>query len=744
VYEVAVDGSRSYFNRRWSEYTGQNPDSLAERSESVHPEDRPRFLATWAQAVHQAAPFECRYRLRRYDGEYRWFLSRAFPVCASAGRPLRWFGTATDVHDLTASQEALREEEALLRAIIDTIAEPVYVKDAQSRLILVNAATLELLGKTREELLGRTERDFYQDAAAGQAILEHDGQVMTSGTVQTFEETVVTPNGLRIMLNTKAPRRDASGRIVGLVGVARDITELKRAEEERARISREIDEQRGRLQTIVDSLPVGLWITDHMGRMLVINDQARAIWGGEAPAAHTIQDYAVYRVWEGDSDQPLAAQDMPIARALRGEVCRDMILDFQRFNGSRGTQLVAASPVKAPDGRISGAVAVFQDITERRRMEAALLEADRHKNEFLAMLSHELRNPLAPIVNSLYILDHAAPDGEQASRAKQVIGRQVAQLSNLVNDLLDVTRIVRNKIRLQKERLELNELVGRAVEDNRSLFEAADVRLELALARRRVPIVADRTRIAQVVGNLLQNAAKFTPKGGCTRVSVSVAGFTAVLCVADDGVGMAPETLATLFVPFTQADRTLDRSKGGLGLGLALVKALVEMHEGAVSAHSNGLGKGTAFEVRLPLDLRTTTDTAAIQGRATGLRRRILIIEDNLDAADSLREALELSGHEVAIANDGPDGLAKARRHKPDAVFCDIGLPGMDGFAVARTLRADQGLKETFLVALSGYALPEDMQRSLEAGFQHHLAKPPSLDKLEQLLASLPPRVVGD
>jgi two-component system CheB/CheR fusion protein len=418
-----------------------------------------------------------------------------------------------------------------------------------------------------------------------------------------------------------------------------------------------------------------------------------------------------------------------------------MVLDFQRFDGTRGTQLVAASPVKTPDGRITGAVAVVQDITERRRMEAALLEADRRKNEFLAMLSHELRNPLAPIVNSLYVLDHAAPDGEQAGRAKQVIGRQVTQLSNLVNDLLDVTRIARNKIRLQRERLELNELVYRAVEDNRSLFEAADVRLELSPAPSRVRIVADRTRIAQVVGNLLQNASKFTPKGGCTRVSVAVDGFAAVLSVADDGVGMAPETMATMFLPFAQADRTLDRSKSGLGLGLALVKALVELHEGSVSAHSDGLGKGATFIVRLPLDARATMDTAAVQSRAMGRRRRVLIIEDNVDAADSLREALELSDHEVVIANDGPQGVAKARQHRPDVVLCDIGLPGMDGFAVARTLRADQQLKETLLIALSGYASTEDLQRALEAGFQHHLAKPPSLEKLEQLLANLPPQI---
>jgi PAS domain S-box-containing protein len=390
------------------------------------------------------------------------------------------------------------------------------------------------------------------------------------------------------------------------------------------------------------------------------------------------------------------------------------------------------------------------DIIERAQNEEALRsanaqlsEADRRKNEFLAVLSHELRNPLAPIANSLYVLEHAPAGGEQANRAKQVIGRQVGQLTSLVNDLLDVTRITRNKIQLQKERLELCEVVRRTAEDNRSLFERAEVRLELAPAPRVVPVIADRTRVSQIVGNLLQNAAKFTLKGGCTRVSVAVEANAAVLRVTDDGVGMAGETLAGLFQPFIQADHTLDRSKGGLGLGLALVKGLVELHGGGVSAHSDGLGKGTEFVVRLPLDTGAALEPATIRNHEATIRRRILIIEDNVDAAESLRAALELNLHEVVMAHDGPEGLAKARAFKPEVVLCDIGLPKMDGFEVARAFRADERLKGAFLVALSGYALPEDLQRAAEAGFQHHLAKPPSMEMLAHLLGNLPPQARG-
>jgi signal transduction histidine kinase/CheY-like chemotaxis protein len=385
------------------------------------------------------------------------------------------------------------------------------------------------------------------------------------------------------------------------------------------------------------------------------------------------------------------------------------------------------------------------DIIERAQAEEALQmaynqlrEADLQKDRFLAVLSHELRNPLAPITNSLYILDHSAPGGEQANRARQIIGRQVSQLSNLVNDLVDVTRISRNRVQLNKERLELNDTVRRVVEDHRTLFERANMRLDFEPAPRPVPVNADRTRAAQVVGNLLQNAAKFGSDGGRTRVLVADEGKEALVRVDDDGVGMSTETLARLFQPFVQAEKTLDRTKGGLGLGLVLVKGLVELHGGRVSVHSAGLGKGTKFTVRLPLDTGLALEGTRPQVELPKAHRRVLIIEDNADAAESLREVLKLGDHEVAVAYNGPEGIAKARESKPDVVFCDIGLPGMDGFDVARAFRAEDGLKTVFLVALSGYARPEDQQRALDAGFDRNVAKPPNLEKLEELLSDLP------
>jgi two-component system CheB/CheR fusion protein len=388
-------------------------------------------------------------------------------------------------------------------------------------------------------------------------------------------------------------------------------------------------------------------------------------------------------------------------------------------------------------------VAFVIDITERkaiekalRESEEALREADRRKDEFLGMLSHELRNPLAPIRNSLYILSRAAPGGEQARRALAVIDRQVQHTTRLVDDLLDVTRITRGKVRLQRERLDLGSLARRTVEDHRELFAKNGLEVELVVPEDAVFVNADSTRISQVIGNLLQNAVKFTPRGGRATVSVERRDGFGVITVRDTGAGIAREVMPRLFQPFVQAEKTLDRSAGGLGLGLALVRGLVELHGGTVSAHSDGVGKGATFVARLPLERRRAPRLQLVPtGPAPGPRRRVLVIEDNIDSAETLKEALELNDHVVDIALTGPDGLEKARSLKPDVVVCDIGLPGLDGFQVARAIRSDPSLGGVPLIALSGYAQPEDLERSREAGFDLHLAKPPELEALERAIA---------
>jgi two-component system CheB/CheR fusion protein len=346
---------------------------------------------------------------------------------------------------------------------------------------------------------------------------------------------------------------------------------------------------------------------------------------------------------------------------------------------------------------------------------------------------------MTPIRNSLHVLESSPPGGEEATRALATMKRQVTHLSRLVDDLLDVTRITSGKVRLQREGVDLVQLVRRTVEDHAAQLEGRTLTVKLPDTLR---VDGDATRLAQVVGNLLQNAAKFTEPGQAVSVSLAREGTRATLEVRDTGMGIDAETLKGLFVPFTQADRSLDRSRGGLGLGLALVKSLVELHGGSVLASSDGPGRGARFTIELPCDEASETVVVAVAPvKTTPGPRRVLIIEDNVDVAQSLADVLEMSGHETAIAFDGPSGVEKARALTPDIVLCDIGLPGaFDGYAVAHQLRQDARLKHAFCVALSGYAQPEDQKKARDAGFDAHLAKPPDPDVLQQLLARAPVR----
>ncbi len=372
---------------------------------------------------------------------------------------------------------------------------------------------------------------------------------------------------------------------------------------------------------------------------------------------------------------------------------------------------------------------------ELRAQDGWLRDADRRKDEFLAVLSHELRNPLAPIVSGLEILRRADPASDAARRAAAVIDRQVKHLVRLVDDLLDVTRITRGKVSLRRTPVELGALVRHVCEDNAATFSDRGVAFDVAVPPQPLWLDADPARIAQIVGNLLQNAAKFTPSGGRVAVAVEASGGLGRVRVRDTGVGIPASVLPNLFQPFIQAESSLARTSGGLGLGLALVKGLAELHGGRARAESDGEGCGSEFIVELPLRPEAPASAGA-QAARPGPRpaRRVLVIEDQSDAADSLADVLRLAGHEVHVARDGADGLRRAREARPDAVLCDIGLPGIDGYEVARRLRAD-GHATTLLVALTGYARPEDLRQAREAGFDAHLTKPARPEELEAVLA---------
>jgi len=391
-----------------------------------------------------------------------------------------------------------------------------------------------------------------------------------------------------------------------------------------------------------------------------------------------------------------------------------------------------------PGGRPLRCYGVMIDVTEHRRAVEALREADRRKDEFLALLSHELRNPLAAIRTSLHLLDRASPDGHQAERARDVLRRQTAQLARLVDDLLDVTRISSGKVSLDGARLDLGELARAACDDHRPLFSREGVTLAFEPPPAPVWVEGDATRLSQVVGNLLHNAAKFTPGGGRVDVAVRAAGGLAEVAVRDTGAGMEPAGIERMFEPFVQAERSLARTKGGLGLGLALARGLVELHGGRIRARSEGLGRGSEFVVSLPLAPAPGVEERGADVAPGAPGRLVLVVEDNEDAGQSLADLLELQGHRVVLTRDGRRAIDLARSLHPDVVLCDIGLPDLDGFEVARALRREEGLRRTRLVALSGYAMPEDLRAAREAGFDAHLAKPPPLDELEAVLSGEP------
>ncbi|HET9228307.1 MAG TPA: ATP-binding protein, partial [Thermoanaerobaculia bacterium] len=377
------------------------------------------------------------------------------------------------------------------------------------------------------------------------------------------------------------------------------------------------------------------------------------------------------------------------------------------------------------------------DVTRLKQVEEELKAADRRKDQFLAMLAHELRNPLAPIRNAAQVLQMPGLNPGRIEKARGMIDRQVAHMARLIDDLLDVSRISQGKILLRKEPLDLAALVRSTVEDHRELIEEADLSLVLDLPAEPVLMEGDPTRLAQALGNLLQNAVKFTGSGGRVTVRLADGQDRAEIAVEDTGVGMEPEILDRLFQPFSQADQTLDRSRGGLGLGLALVKGLVELHGGSVVASSRGRDQGSAFTLRLPLRPGAASPVLAEPSEKPGESAlRILVIEDNRDAADSLQILLDLSGHQAEVAYTGHDGVDAFRRFRPQVVLCDIGLPGgMNGYDVARALRAE--LPGTFLIALTGYGQEDDQRMAREAGFDRHMTKPVDPAALLQLLSRL-------
>lgn len=600
----------------------------------------------------------------------------------------------------------------------------------------------EHIGKTIQEvvpdLTPKIEQGFRQVIETGQAV----------HAIELVGETKADPGVAHTWLESWYPLRDLGGAVIGVNVVAQDITERKRAEAQ-------LRESEALFRTLGEAVPDFLWMTDAEGRPIYQNP-AWQRYVGFSPDDLTATGW---QALHHRDDWPRLRQAWADASAT-GEAYR-VEARLRRHDGEYRWFASRSVPLKDEAGRVSKWIGTMTDIHDLKLAEQALRDADRRKDEFLATLAHELRNPLAPIRNMLEIIKRADANGVLLEQARATMDRQLNQLILLIDDLLDVSRISRGKIELRKSRIELASVVHHAVEAARPLSEKMGHQLTVTLPAEPVYLNADPTRLAQVVGNLLNNACKFTNKGGRIALTVSIAdcgarladaktdsqsantllqSAMAVIRVCDNGIGIAADQLPRVFEMFTQLDASLERSQSGLGIGLALVKSLVELHDGTVEVHSAGLGQGSEFVVQLPILPDTTTPPPPPKPSARTLAkpRRILVVDDNRDSAESLAMLLQLTGNETHTAFDGAEAVAAAAAYRPDVILMDIGLPKLNGYQAGRQIREQPWGQSMVLVAVTGWGQQEDRQKTRDAGFNAHLVKPVDPVVLSELLAELP------
>jgi PAS domain S-box-containing protein len=637
-------------------------------------------------------------------------------------------------------------ERAVLDAILDAAPAGVLVADTQGQLVRHNPANELLWGPApiphgpNAKEIWRQWKGWWADGSErhGQPIELRDwamaralrGEVVRDDLVEI--EPFDRPGTRRSMVNSAAPVRDAQGHITGAVVVQMDISALALAQAA-------LEENAIMFQGLADNIAQLAWMTDATGFITWYNRR----WF-EYTGASMDQMKGWGWQWVHHPDHVARVVAKFRRHIATGEPWEDTF-PLRGKDGEYRWFLSRAFPLRDQTGRIVSWFGTNTDINAQRQAEEALRDADRRKDDFIAVLAHELRNPLSPVRNAVEILKRLDLQEPRLERARAVIDRQVSHMARLIDDLLDVSRIARGKLTLRKEPADLAAIVAQTAEDYRASLEAAGQQLRLHAAEGPAWVEGDVVRLAQMLGNLLTNAARFSTQPGTVdvRTVIDRARSQVRVSVADTGIGMDEELLGRLFDPFAQATQDIARSRGGLGLGLALTKGLAELHGGSVDAESEGLGHGSRFTLTLPLarSERAARAAAAPGGGAESLR--ILVIEDNHDAAATLGELLQLGGHQVELAYDGVAGLELARRMQPDVVISDIGLPGaLSGYDVGRALRADPALRGTYLVALSGYADAAARRRCTDAGFDAHLAKPPDILALEQMLAAVGARGV--
>jgi PAS domain S-box-containing protein len=749
------------------EIFGFPPDGARPSPEEIitrlHSEDVSRVIEAWNRCAERGEKFDIEYRVLHPEGRVRWVASKGKSFADGAGRPTKFIGISADITDQKQAELLLREEEERHRLALEAGQIGTWDWDVVGNHVVWSDLIYKFHGLKPGEFSGRIE-DFG-------AMVHPDDRERVNAAINdalenrapySIEVRVVWPNGEVHWIATKGKVFfDAAGKPIRMIGATLEITERRWAEErqrllwEAAGVLLTSDDPDAMLRGIFSQVCLQLSLDTYFNFMVEEGGDTlrlKSYAGISAEEAEKIGRLEFGQAACGNVSlgrAPIAANsiqesDDPVVQIVKGYGIRAYACNPLLAGGRLIGTLSFASRSKEFFSEVE--FEFFETISryvtaayERLRLIERLREADKRKDEFLAMLAHELRNPLAPVRNAVGLLKHYGANDPRLQWPREVIDRQVTHMTRLVDDLLDVSRITRGKIELRQEIVEMRTVVERALETSRPLVDAKGQRLTVELPAEPLLVKADVTRMAQVLSNLVSNAAKYTDVGGNVRLLVERNGSEVIARVRDNGVGIPADILSHIFELFAQAERSLDRSQGGLGIGLTVVKALTEMHGGRVEAYSEGPNKGSEFTVRLPAFTETLPEevTAAAAAQQTAPGCRILVVDDNIDSAESMAMLLQFEGHEVKTAFDGLEALQATREFRPNVVLLDIGLPGMDGYEVARELRRDGEQQRLVLIALTGYGQAEDRQRSQDAGFDHHFTKPVDHDSLNSLIKSL-------
>jgi PAS domain S-box-containing protein len=738
VYTIDSAGVITYFNEHAATLWGRAP-ALGDTEERFcgsfrlwHPHGAPLPHAETPMAI--AAREGRAFRngevvIERPDGSRITVLVNIDPVRDATGRVTGAINVFHDITERRQVEQRVRESEARLRAIVETTPECVKVVAADGTLLQMNAPGLAMVGAPAPEaVLGRCIYDVI--AEEDRERFRAFNEAVCRGEPGSLEFDIVGLGGERRSMETHAVPLPLAEGATAQLAITRDITE-RRAAASALRSSEQ------RYRAVVESQTEMVCRFRPDGTLLFVNGAYARARGTtpEALCARSFWDHIPAADHEGV--RAMLARMTPEAPEVRIEN------RLETVEGERWTLWTNRALAFDAQGRVTEAQSTGIDITERKRAEEALRDADRRKDEFLAILSHELRNPLAPIRNAVTLLREASEDPEVRGQALPVLERQVAHLIRLVEDLLDVSRIGRGAVGLRRRVVRVSEILAAGLETSRPRIEGAGHALSVEQPDPGLAVEGDPVRLAQVVANLLNNAAAYTPPGGRIEVRARAEDGEVAVAVRDNGMGMSGDDLASLFEMFRRGDAGKNQPSG-FGIGLALSRRLAEMHGGTIDAASDGAGRGSEFTLRLPVASREAgappagqVDTSGAPQADAASRRRILVVDDNRDAADSLGLLLRTLGAEVRVAHGGAEALAAFDAHQPSIVVLDVGMPHMSGYDVAREIRSRRLPRRPHLVALTGWGHEDDRRRAREAGFDHHLVKPAEIGALEALLASI-------